>query len=178
MGLETILYNAVLLVLSLGSEDFSTRERAEVELAKIGQLAMPALNAGVMSQDIEISSRCRRLRCTQWLADLDRVEMPWIDCLETVGSWLGNEWIDIGCTTTHYLNLAGKAGHNSSGPVWANYREATRQLCKDMIANGSSMKDVDIVLTAMWEKHRRYNYSSGRYELPPPELIDAPKGEK
>ncbi len=59
------------LVRQLGSEDFAEREDAEKQLAQLGRLARPALNAGAASSpDPEIRFRCNQLisRAT----DLDR----------------------------------------------------------------------------------------------------------
>jgi len=53
--------DAARLVRELGSDVFREREKAEAELLRLGEAALPALEQGLKSDDLEIRSRCERL---------------------------------------------------------------------------------------------------------------------
>ena len=66
------------LVLQLGDKDYSVRQRAQDELAKLGFLAFDALTAASNHEDFEIASRARyllRLIRSQWTTERDSVEV-------------------------------------------------------------------------------------------------------
>jgi len=65
------------LIAELGDKDYSVRQRAQDELAKLGFQAFDALNAASNHPDFEIASRARyllRLIRTQWTTDKDPPE--------------------------------------------------------------------------------------------------------
>ena len=181
MDLSTI---ALLLVHFLGHSDFVTRERATTELRRLGPVALPALEYGCRHEDPEIAHRAGLLRRELWLAEIERLPMPWIDCLPETMEWVS--WPEEGGTRRfnkaafegYYLYVASRAGHKSTGPDWPMFFEATRTMCRDLITNGEPLPNVLATLDVMWQKHLRWNTATGRYDLPPPEQIGAPKAEK
>lgn len=169
---------AAILVALLGHDNFQIREEAEQKLKELGCAALPVLNYGAKSEDVEIATRSNRLRRIIWLDQIDRMEMPWIDCLTENKNSVGQmEWPDKSTTEYYYLTIAGRGGHDPSGPYWKSWREATRLLCKDLIHNGYSIENVKELLEAMWTKHNTFNVKTGRYEAPP-EQIGAPIPQK
>jgi len=66
------------LVAQLGDKDYSVRQRAQDELAKLGFLAFDALTAASNHEDFEIASRARyllRLIRSQWTTEKDPLEV-------------------------------------------------------------------------------------------------------
>jgi HEAT repeat protein len=57
---EADLTRAFMLIDNLGHDDFETRQKAEVDLMKMGSIIAPLLRKGLKRDDLEIRNRCKK----------------------------------------------------------------------------------------------------------------------
>lgn len=131
MQLDAVLW--LLLISDLGHDDFYRREAATGALATRGPLVLSLLDRAVSDSDVEIGSRASRLRRDQLvrLADLirpsDGGELPWLDQIDRVSPeeiwyylWEGRQTLPPAV--------------QQGGPLWPEYRTATRAWIRDRLA--------------------------------------------
>jgi hypothetical protein len=143
------------LVQKLGSDDFLTREKAQVLLAAHVPASIPAITKGTKSEDPEVTARCVAL-LKKWLWDTaeKKVEslqvsiwkqhkLPWIDGLPP-------DYPDRDDIMEYYLDVADSLiGRQRCAPDYPSYRLATKIYLLDLFKAGAGEQKVQKLIDAM-----------------------------
>jgi len=118
--------NLPALVAALGSPRFRDRERASLELERLGAVAIPALEEAAESEDAEIRSRAARVVERYYTLLPEGKAFPWCDC------WW--DWGTVKEPLRPFFDQARSEGY--SGADWSEYRRATQLFCYDRQRHG------------------------------------------
>lgn len=150
------------MVLRLGSEDYSTREKSKDFLISRGYDARIAVTYGAKHRDLEISRSCRMIRSQPdfiegvalSLEPVPEIDAAWYDMENNRYDPSLNEkvWNDYN-RMIPYLNHIGRDNN-----PWYNYYDATRLWVRGELSQGADPKDLEKLLNDMHIKDRAFQW--------------------
>jgi hypothetical protein len=149
------------LIAQLGSDDFRTREKATMDLYKMGGDAVLQLHVAETSKDKEVSRRASLL-----LEKYNQMMAPRIikSLLSKHVPWFSHEG-DFGEARTHYLQKAQqKVGYGSPENGWADWREATKMYITDMVLDRKSIAEIRSILTDFQKSETKWLDQNPNYK--------------
>jgi len=159
--MTNLAFMILLSVQAMGDDRFVVRQGGSAVLEVCGRAAQPWLEMAVRSDDPEVSYRasallckCRRIQAGEFAGKrLD--PFPWIDMLDEDlhdTPLSGNSRSEI---VEQWLREV-QAAFSVGPPDWMKYREATKLMVTEMIAQGVSEESVGDLLHRMQEREKEW----------------------
>lgn len=158
--MNALSFIILISISALGDERFNVRQGASGLLSVCGRTAQPWLEIACHSDDPEVSYRasallchCRRQQAKEF-ADKRRDSWPWCDMLPEIlddTPLAGNDKREVVEQWLREVPL-----ETPQTQDWPRYREATRLMVMEMIAQGISEWDVGELLHRMQEREKEW----------------------